>query len=115
MWDFGTGRSNRMIDTVHFAFKGSYIIKFSALTTAGIVKCDSIIVEVTEDNLNYVNDALWTALTGGVGKSKTWIPDNGKYGLASGPLAYADPSIPQVWGNFKPNWEPSGADIGAYR
>jgi hypothetical protein len=113
LWDYGTGTSTLNVDTIHFAFKGDYIIKFSALTRAGIVKCDSVVVSVTADNLNYVNDTLWTYLTGGVGKSKTWILDNGKYGLASGPLSYADPSVTQVWGNFTPNWEPDGGTVGA--
>jgi hypothetical protein len=112
MWDYGTGRSTRMQDTVHFAFKGSYVIKFSALTAGGVVECDSVIVEVTADNLNYVNDPLWTLLTNGVGNEKTWIPDNGKYGLGTGFLSYADPGVSQLWGNFTPNWEPGNGDVG---
>lgn len=113
MWDFGTGRSNRAVDTVRFPFKGEYTIKFSALTAGGIVEMEPIIIAVTEDNLNYVNDPLWTALTGGVGNSKTWVLDNGKYGLAPGPLSYADPARNQVWHDFQPNWEPLGSEIGA--
>src|SRR5690606_31235654 len=84
-----------------------------ALTAGGIVEMEPVIIEVTEDNLNYVNDTLWTALTGGVGNSKTWILDNGKYGLAPGPLSYADPSRNQIWADFQPNWEPLAAEIGA--
>lgn len=110
MWDYGTGRSTRMVDTVRFPFKGEYIIKFSAVTGGGIVNVDAVTIEVTEDNLMYVNDPLWTALTGGVGESKTWILDNGKYGLATGPLSYADPSRAQVWGDYQANWDP--ADVG---
>lgn len=113
MWDYGTGRSNRVEDTVRFPFKGEYTIKFSALTAGGIVEMEPVIIEVTEDNLDYVNDPLWTALTGGVGNSKTWILDNGKYGLAPGPLSYADPSRNQIWADFQPNWEPLAAEIGA--
>ena len=75
MWDYGTGRSNRANDTVRFAFKGEYVIKFSALTAGGVVELDPITVTVTEDNLNYVNDPLWTLLTGGVGNEKTWLMD----------------------------------------
>lgn len=75
MWDYGTGRSNRTQDTVRFAFKGEYVIKFSAMTAGGIVDLDPITVVVTDDNLNYVNDPLWTALSGGVGNEKTWLMD----------------------------------------
>jgi hypothetical protein len=53
---------------------------------------------------------LWTALTGGVGKSKTWVLDNGKYGFGTGPLAYADPTKTQTWRSYAFNWDP--ADVG---
>lgn len=109
MWDYGTGRSTRMVDTIRFAFQGEYVIKFSAVTAGGIVEMDPVTIEVTADNLNYVNDPLWTALTGGVGNSKTWVLDNGQYGFSPGPLSYADPSREQVWGNYQPNWEPDNA------
>lgn len=75
IWDYGTGRSNRQQDTVRFAFKGQYEIKFSAVTAGGIVQLDPVVVTVTSDNLNYVNDPLWTAISGGVGKEKTWLLD----------------------------------------
>nr|WP_295863894.1 hypothetical protein [uncultured Chitinophaga sp.] len=75
VWDYGTGRSSRQTDTIHFAFKGDYVIRRSALTGGGIVQLDSIKVHVTADNLNYVNDPLWNALTGGVGEEKTWVLD----------------------------------------
>ena len=75
MWDYATGKSIRRIDTVRYAFKGDYIIRRSALTQAGIVQLDSIIVHVTNDNLNYVSDPLWILLTGGPGNEKTWVLD----------------------------------------
>jgi hypothetical protein len=75
MWNYGTGKSTRVQDTVHFAFKGEYVIKFSALSNGQVVEMDPVTVTVTEDNLNYVNDPLWTALSGGVGNEKTWILD----------------------------------------
>lgn len=80
IWDYGTGRSNRQQDTVRFAFKGEYPIKFSAMTAGGIVEFDPVIVEVTEDNLNYVNDPLWTLLSGGPGNEKTWLLDANENG-----------------------------------
>src|SRR5690606_36607896 len=87
-WDYGTGRSNKKTETVKYAFKGDYTIKVSAVTEGGIVELDPVTVTVTDDNLNYVNDPLWTALTGGVGNTKTWVLDNGDYGLAPGALSY---------------------------
>lgn len=80
MWDYGTGRSTRRQDTVRFAFKGEYTIKFSAMTAGGIVTFDPVTIEVTDDNLNYVNDPLYTLLTGGPGNEKTWLLDANENG-----------------------------------
>lgn len=112
-WDYGTGRSNKKTETVKYAFKGDYTIKVSAVTEGGIVELDPVTVTVTDDNLNYVNDPLWTALTGGVGNTKTWVLDNGDYGLAPGALSYADPATTVEWNNFTPNWEPEGNPPGS--
>lgn len=92
MWNYGTGRSTRQQDTVHYAFKGEYTIKFSAVTAGGIVELDPVVIEVTDDNLQYVNDPLWTALSGGVGNSKTWLLDldaNGVSRYWNGPMYFS--------------------------
>lgn len=107
-WDYVTGKSNKASETVKYAFKGDYTIKISAVTDGGIVELDPVTITVSEDNLNYVNDPLWTALSGGVGKKKSWVADNGKYGMAPGAMSYADPSTVVEWNNFTPNWEPEG-------
>lgn len=75
VWDYGTGRSTRRVDTIRFAFQGDYVIKRTAVTGGGLVELDPITIHVTQDNLNYVNDPLWIALTGGPGNEKTWILD----------------------------------------
>lgn len=113
LWQTPVGRSTRIKDTVKIAFAGEYKFVYGVIGKAGYVQADTFTLNLTTDNLNYVNDPLWNALTGGVGNSKTWILDNGSYGLATGPLAYADPGREQVWGNYQPNWEPAGSDIGA--
>lgn len=96
IWDYGTGRSNRQQDTVRFAFQGSYEIKFSAVTAGGIVEMDPVIIEVTADNLNYVNDPFWTALSGGVGNEKTWLLDldaNGVSKFFNGPIYFSGDAL----------------------
>ncbi|MBC3539914.1 hypothetical protein ACFSC6_05025 [Rufibacter sediminis] len=113
MWDYGTGKSTRTVDTVQFAFKGEYVIKFSALTGGGVVDAAPITIQVTEDNFEYVNDPLWTYLTGGVGQEKTWILDYGKHGVFDGPLYYYEPLT--KWENMKDGtaklgWAPSYKD-----
>ena len=92
VWDYATGKSTRRTDTVHYAFKGDYIIKRSAVTGAGIIELDPIVIHVTDDNLNYVNDPLWTILTGGVGSEKTWLLDldaNGVSKYFASPVYFA--------------------------
>ncbi len=92
MWDYGTGKSNRLRDTVKYAFTGDYVIKFSVMTDGGIVEADPVTIKVTKDNLNYVNDPLWTLLSGGVGKEKTWVLDvnaNGDKKVFSSPIYFA--------------------------
>ncbi len=92
IWDYGTGRSNRVRDTVRFAFKGDYTIKYSALTGGGVVEKPAVTIQVTEDNLNYVNDPLWTALSGGVGNEKTWYFDLDAEGVSkywNGPMYFS--------------------------
>ncbi len=107
-WDYVTGKSNKADLKVQYAFKGNYTIKISAVTGGGIVELDPVTITVSEDNLNYVNDPLWTALSGGVGNKKSWIADNGKYGLAPGAMSFADPAGVVEWNKFSPNWEPEG-------
>ena len=112
-WDYVTGKSNEVNQTVKYAFKGDYTIKITAVTGGGLVELDPVTITVAEDNLSYVNDPLWTALSGGVGKTKAWVMDNGKYGIGMGALSYGDPSKPIEWGNFTPNWEPEGNPPGS--
>lgn len=91
VWDYETGISNRAIDTIHYAFAGDYTIQFSAVTDGGIVEAEPIVITVTEDNLNYVNDPLWTMLSGGVGNSKTWLLDVDAEGVSKyfvGPMFF---------------------------
>src|SRR5688572_4598772 len=64
VWDYGTGKSNRLTDTIRFAFKGDYTIKRTAVTDGGLVELDPVTIHVTKDNLLYVNDPLWNLLSG---------------------------------------------------
>ncbi|MCC9062202.1 hypothetical protein [Flavobacterium piscisymbiosum] len=107
-WDYVTGKSSKAEQKVQYAFKGTYTIKISATTGGGLVELDPVTITVSQDNLNYVNDPLWTALSGGVNHKKSWVLDNGKYGLAQGAMSYADPGTVVEWNKFSPNWEPTG-------
>lgn len=99
IWDYGTGKSNRDRDTIRFAFKGEYTIHYAALTGGGVVEKDPVIITVTADNLSYVDDPLWTALTGGVGNEKTWYLDldaEGKSKYFMGPVYFSGNGL--AWG-----------------
>lgn len=92
IWDYGTGRSIRRVDTIRFAFKGDYTIKRSAVTGGGLVALDPVVVHVTGDNLNYVNDPLWVLLSGGPGNEKVWTVDLDAAGVSKvfdGPVYFA--------------------------
>ena len=128
MWDYGTGRSNKVQDTVRYPFTGEYTIKFSALTRGGVVMADSVVIQVTEDNLNYVNDPLWTALSGGVGNEKTWLLDldaNGVSKYYKGPVYFSGDELQWQLGcataggncwTYEPDWAGNQwvADKGDY-
>lgn len=91
-WDYETGKSNKATEVVKYAFKGDYTIKTMAVTGGGLVELDPVTVTVTKDNLNYVNDPLWNMLSGGVGKSKTWVLDLDANGVSKyfvGPMYFA--------------------------
>lgn len=112
-WDYGTGKSSRDRDTIKFAFKGDYTIKFTALAGGGIVDADPITIKVTADNLNYVQDEMWFNLTGGPGKEKTWILDFGGHGIFDGTVYYYAPAT--TWANFQNGtaelwWAPAWKD-----
>lgn len=113
LWQTPLGRSTKVQDTVKIAFAGEYNFVYGVLSQGGYVQADTFKLTLTTDNLNYVNDPLWTLLTGGVGEEKVWIADNGNYGMAPGALSYADPSTTVEFNNFTPNWEPEGNANGS--
>lgn len=91
VWNYGTGRSTQAIDTIRYAFQGDYTIDLDVITAGGVVDMEPVTISVTENNVSYVNDPLWTALTGGVGESKTWMLDldeNGNSVHFAGPLYF---------------------------
>jgi len=118
VWNYGTGKSLRRVDTVHYAFKGDYKVARSAVTPAGIVYLDTIIIHVTQDNLNYVSDPLWIALSGGPGNEKVWQLDldaNGVSKYFDGPIYFAGDELGWAGMCTKPNgncwtWFPKWSD-----
>jgi len=105
-WITPMGRSTRVKDTVKLAFPGIYDFAYGVMSEGGYVQDDTMQVEITTTNFDYINDPLWEFLSGGVGNSKTWRLDYGDYGLAAGPLTYCEPQT--TW----TEWQAGTAAIG---
>ena len=107
LWEHPQGRSQKDKVTLRIPFDGTYSVTFGVMTRGGVVYGEPYDFKINSFCADFVNDELWTNLTGGVGESKTWIYNNGEYGLdAGGEMAYADPSTTVEWGNFGFNWDP---------
>jgi len=75
LWITPMGRSTQIKDTVQIPFAGEYNFTYGVESAGGYVQADAYKLSLTTNNLNYVNDPLWTLLSGGVGKEKTWVLD----------------------------------------
>jgi len=113
LWEHPQGRSQEQKVTLKMPFDGTYEVTFGVETRGGIVFGEPTTFTIDEFYPDFVSDDLWTYLTGGVGNSKTWIFDNGKYGLASGELSFQNPEdgTPTMT-NVAPNWEPGAGYTG---
>jgi hypothetical protein len=107
LWEHPQGRSQEKKVTLQIPFDGTYTVRFGVQTRGGVVYGEPATFTIQDFYAGFVTNELWTLLTGGVGASKTWIPDNGQYGLAPGELSYADPGGTVEWNNWSPNWEPA--------
>lgn len=90
LWEHPQGRSQKNEITLKIAFKGTYVIKFGVETAGGYVYGEPYTLELTTDNLSYVDDPMWNTLTGGNGQSKTWKLDVAADGCKyyAGPLYF---------------------------
>ncbi|MCC8186231.1 MAG: hypothetical protein LIP08_01630 [Bacteroides sp.] len=113
VWIHPQGYSEAEEVTLKMPFDGTYDVVFGVQTRGEIVYGDTVQFTIAEFYPDFVSDDLWTYLTGGVGHSKTWIFDNGNYGLASGELSFQDPGDgAPTMSNFSPNWEPGAGHTG---
>jgi hypothetical protein len=119
----GTNHSKGDAVDLKIAFPGSYKVVFGVDTKGGMVYSDTVTVDVTSFCPDFVTGDDWTNLTNGAGNSKTWVPDNGKYGMKQGfyscfaPAATAadmthDEGMNNWYAKGNTWWEPSNADVG---
>ena len=116
-WIHPNGRAQGPVATLQLPFAGKYDVTFGVDTRGGVVYGDPYQFEVTTNNMALLADPLYTYLTGGVGKSKKWVPVDKDYGVGqcTGPVMYCNPddvlndgsnSTDIGINNMKPNWDP---------
>lgn len=106
LWNHPQGRSQAGAVTLKMPFPGTYDVRYGIETRGGVVYGPTTQFTIQDFCAEFVSDEQWINLSGGVGNSKKWIPDNGKYGFASGEMTFGDPSQPQEFNNWTPNWDP---------
>lgn len=109
LWSHPQGRSQSQKVTLNMAFAGTYDVVFGVITRGGIVYGDTAHFTIDNFCADFVTGDMWEALTGGTGKSKTWVPDNGNYNMKQGFYSCFDPSatyLDMVTDKGKNNWYP---------
>ena len=116
-WTQPNGRSQGNEVKIQLPFAGTYEVKFGVDTRGGIVYSEPYQFELTTNNMSLLENPLYEYLTGGVGKSKTWVPVDKNYGVGncSGPMMYCNPddvvndgsgSTDIAINHMVPNWDP---------
>lgn len=118
LWNHPQGRSQKQSVTLKIAFPGTYNVQFGVETPGGIVYGDTVTFQIDNMYTGFIEDELWTLLTGGVGQEKTWYLDLDAGGVSryfAGPLFFygVDDSWASVtegqsidgdsW-NYTPDW-----------
>ena len=75
LWDHPQGRSQAQKVTLKIPFPGTYTVKFGVQTRGGAVFGDEATFTVDDFYAPFVDDELWTLLSGGVNQEKTWYLD----------------------------------------
>ena len=107
---FGLSRGNDV--TLQMPFAGDYEVKFGIDTGNGFVWGEPYKFTIADICTDFISGEVWTQLAGGVGKSKTWVYDNGACGYSAGPLSYGDPAANPNLGfnSFTENWTPGASE-----
>ncbi len=75
LWQHPQGRSQEKKVTLNMAFPGTYDVVFGVQTRGGIVYGDTATFEVENFYAGFVDNELWTFLSGGVDQEKIWYLD----------------------------------------
>jgi len=91
VWVTPFGQSQRVKDTVNVPFPGQYKFVYGVESAGGLVEADTTIVTINTLDSLAVSTPEYTNLTGGYGKSKTWVLDitpTGGSKLFNGPIYF---------------------------
>lgn len=116
-WIHPNGRAQGSVATLALPFAGTYEVTFGVDTRGGVVYGAPYQFQINTNNMSLLEDPLYTYLTGGVGKSKKWVPVDKDYGVGNctGPVMYCNPddvlndgsgSTDIGINHMVPNWDP---------
>ena len=116
-WVHPNGRAQGNVATLALPFAGTYEVTFGVDTRGGVVYGAPYQFTINTNNMSLLEDPLYTYLTGGVGKSKKWVPVDKDYGVGNctGPVMYCNPddvlndgsaSTDIGINHMVPNWDP---------
>ena len=123
-WMTPQGSSLGKERTLKIAFDGEYEVQMGVSTRGGYVWSNPTSFSINDFCADFVSGELWEYLAGGAGGSKTWVPDNGNYGMKQGFYSCFDPSavhadmllkdgtIGNWYADGKTWWEPANGDVG---
>lgn len=91
LWEHPQGRSQKQSLSLRIPFSGTYTVKFGVETRGGVVYSEPVAFTVDEFYPGFIDNELWTLLSGGVDQEKTWFLDLDATGTSrhfAGPLFF---------------------------
>ena len=123
-WETPQGRSVGAERDLKIPFDGDYEVKIGVSTRGGYVWSNPAKFTISDFCADFVAGEVWEFLAGGAGNSKTWVPDNGQYGMKQGFYSCLDPSAVHAdmilkdgtagdwYADGKTWWEPKYPEVG---
>ncbi|MBO6189093.1 MAG: hypothetical protein J6O23_11420 [Prevotella sp.] len=110
-WQHPQGRSQAKELSIRIPFGGDYTVTFGVETRGGVVYGEPFNFTINNTNPDLLTGELWTLISGGVGKSKTWVLDLDENGVSKyfvGPMYFA--GTDDNWATNHGAPAPEGAD-----
>lgn len=126
VWEHPMGRTQAAECTLRMPFDGNYEVKFGVNTRGGYVWSNPVAFTIEDFCADFVAGEAWEFLAGGAGNSKTWVPDNGNYGMKQGFYSCFEPSTVHAdmvkkegtdgnwYADGKTWWEPANGDLDGF-